>query len=53
MNFVLFFLYLLTLHHVYINSTCTYNCHKLFWCVVVAFCVSVVLLEFLIYYGCF
>jgi hypothetical protein len=51
MNFVHFFLYILTLHHVYINFT--YNCHKLFCCVVVAFCVFVILLEFLIYYGCF
>jgi len=37
---------------IYINSTYTYNYHKLFCCVV-AFCAIFIPLVFLMYYGCF
>ena len=38
---------------VVINSACTYNCHKLFCCFVIAFCTVVMPVVFLMYYGCF
>jgi len=36
-----------------INSAYMYNYHKLFCCIVVAFCAIVLPLVFLMYYGCF
>jgi len=38
---------------IYINSTYTYNYHKLFCCTVVAFCAIIIPLVFLMHYGCF
>jgi len=38
---------------VVINSAYTYNCHKLFCCIVIAFCAFVKSVVFLMYYGCY
>ena len=38
---------------VYIKSTCTYNYHKLFCCIVAVFCATVTPRVFLMCYGCF